>query len=213
MTSIFLYVTDTLADWEYGHVLAELHSGRFFADPTRRYDLVLCGRTRDPVTTMGGVRIEPDVLFEEIRPVTGDLVLLPGADTWLEPAQEPVITKVREVLDGDAVVGAICGATMALANAGLLDNRPHTSNDLTALKMFCPGYKGEPFYKNEPAVTDGNLITAGSFAPVEFATHLFRRLGVMSPATLDAWYNLSTTRKPEYFFALMASLPKRSEVR
>ena len=98
---------------------------------------------------------------------------------------------------------------MGLANAGLLDKRPHTSNDLMALKMFCPGYKGEEFYRNEPAVTDGNLITASGLAPVEFAYHVFRRLDVMTPATLDAWHGLFTTRKPEYFHALLASLPQR----
>ncbi|PKL63772.1 MAG: glutamine amidotransferase [Methanomicrobiales archaeon HGW-Methanomicrobiales-3] len=210
MTAIFLYVTDTLADWECGHVLAELHSGRYFTDPTRRYDLVLCGRTLDAVTTMGGLRLKPDVAIASIDPGAGDLLLLPGADTWLDPAQAPVIAKVKQVLDSDAVVGAICGATMALANAGLLDERLHTSNDLAVLKMFCPGYHGEPFYKNDHAVTDGNLITAGSFAPVEFATQLFRKLGVMSPATLDAWHGLFTTGKPECFYALMASLEKNS---
>lgn len=211
MASIFLYVTDTLADWECGHVLAELHSGRFLKDPSGGYDLVLCGRTMDPVTSMGGLPMVPDVLFTDIRPDTGDLVLLPGADTWLDPAQGPVIEKIRMLLDEGVVVAAICGATMALANAGLLDERSHTSNDPTALKMFCPGYHGEQYYVDETAVTDGNLITAGSFAPVEFATHIFRRLDVMSPETLAAWHGLFTTGKPGFFYALMESLPKRSE--
>ena len=106
------------------------------------------------------------------------------------------------------MVAAICGATLGLANAGLLDNRPHTSNDLAVLKMFCPGYHGEQAYVNEPAVTDGNLITASGLAPAEFAYQVFRRLDVMLPATLEAWYGLNTTRKPEYFYALMQSLPR-----
>lgn len=212
MPSIYLYVTDTLADWECGHVLAELHSGRFLKDPACGYDLVLCSRRMDPVTSMGGLSMVPKVIFTEIRPETGDLVLLPGADTWLDPAQGPVIEKIRMLLDEGVVVAAICGATMALANAGMLDERSHTSNDLTALTMFCPGYHREQYYSNEPAVTDGNLITAGSFAPVEFATHIFRRLDVMSPETLTAWHKLFTTGKPEWFYALMASLPERSRL-
>jgi len=210
MATIYLYVTDTLADWECGHVLAELHSGRFLKDPACGYDLVLCGRTMDPITTMGGLPMVPKVLFTDILPVNGDLVLLPGADTWLDPAQGTVIEKVRMLLDEGVVVAAICGATMALANAGLLDTRPHTSNDLAALKMFCPSYHGEQFYSDDPAVTDGNLITAGSFSPVEFATHIIRRLDVMSPETLTAWHGLFTTRKPEYYYALMESLPNKS---
>jgi len=210
MAAIFLYITDTLADWECGHVLAELHSGRYLKDPASRYDLVLCGRTMDPVTTMGGLYMAPKVLFQDIRPGAGDLVLLPGADTWLDPVQAPILEKVRMLLDEGVVVAAICGATMALANAGLLDKRSHTSNDKAALKMFCPGYHGEQYYVNEPAVIDGNLITAGSFAPVEFATHIFRRLDVMSTETLTAWHGLFTTGKPRFFYALMESLPKRS---
>ena len=211
MPAIFLYITDTLADWECGHVLAELHSGRYLKDPDSRYDLVLCGRTMDPVTTMGGLPMVPKVLFQDIRPGAGDLVLLPGADTWLDPAQGPVIEKIRMLLDEGVVVAAICGATMALANAGLLDKRSHTSNDKAALKMFCPGYHGEEFYVNEPAVTDGNLITAGSFAPIEFATHIFRRLDAMSTETLAAWHGLFTTGKPGFFYALMESLSQRAK--
>jgi len=208
MRKMYVYILDTLADWEPGHVLAELRSGRFLKDPSLRYDTILCGRSMDAITTMGGLRLTPDVLMADIQPGEGDLLILPGADIWLDPAQEPVIAKVREVLAGDAVVAAICGATFGLANTGLLDDRPHTSNDLAVLKMFCPGYHGEQSYVNEPAVTDNNLVTASGLAPVEFAYQVFRRLGVMHPATLEAWYGLNTTKKPEYFYALMHSLPR-----
>jgi hypothetical protein len=75
--------------------------------------------------------------------------------------------------------------------------------------MFCPNYRGENHYVNEPAVTDGNLITASGLAPVEFAYQVFRRLGVMTPATLEAWHGLFATRQPEYFYALMGSLLQR----
>jgi putative intracellular protease/amidase len=208
MRTLYLYIPDTMADWEPGHILAELRSGRYLKDPALKYDIVLCGRTMDPITTMGGIHHQPDMPVGDIRPVPGDVLILPGADTWLEPSQEPVIGSVREFLNRDMVVAAICGATLGLANAGALDKRPHTSNDLTVLKMFCPHYRGEHFYVNEPAVTDNNLITASGLAPVEFAYHVFRKLEVMSPATLEAWYGLYTTRKPEFFYTLMGSLPQ-----
>ena len=208
MKTIYFVVLNTLSDWEAGYVLAELGSGRYLKNPSRRYNVVLCGATSDPITTMGGLHMKPEIRIGEIQPDKGDLLLLPGADTWLLPEQEPVIAKVREVLESKATVGAICGATLGLANAGLLDNRPHTSNDLNVLKMFCPNYRGEGFYSNEPAVTDGNLITGSGLAPVEFAYHLFRQLDVMAPATLEAWHGLVSTRKPECFYALMESLPR-----
>jgi phage tail protein X len=74
--------------------------------------------------------------------------------------------------------------------------------------MFCPHYRGERYYVNEAAVTDNNLITASGLAPVEFAYHVFRRLEAMTPGTIDAWHGLFTTRKPEFFYALMESLPR-----
>jgi putative intracellular protease/amidase len=210
MRTLYLYVTDTLADWEPGYVLAELRSGRYLKDPSYRYNVVLCGLSMDTITTMGGLRLKPDMLVTDIRPGNSDLLLLPGADTWLDPVHAPVIAKVREVLESDAVVGAICGATLALADSGILDHRRHTSNDLAVLKQFCPHYRGEQCYVSEPAVTDGNLVTASVLAPVEFAYHIFARLGAMSPATLDAWHGLFTTRDPAYFYSLMQSLPGHS---
>lgn len=206
MRKLYLFVTDTLSDWEPANVLAELHSGRYLKDPALKYNIVLCGRTMDAITTMGGIRMVPDVLIRDIRPDKDDVLILPGSDTWLDPVQEPAIAKVRELLDQNRTVAAICGATMALANAGLLDNRPHTSNDVAVLKMFCPHYHGERYYFNEPAVTDRNLITASGLAPVEFAYQIFKRLDVMSPATVEAWHGLYTSRRPEFFYALMESI-------
>jgi hypothetical protein len=60
-------------------------------------------------------------------------------------------------------------------------------------------------------VTDGNLITASGLAPVEFAFHVFKKLGVMTPETLSAWHRLFTTRKAEFFYALMKSLNNTRE--
>lgn len=209
MRTLYLYVLDTLADWEPGHVMAELVSGRYLKDPALRYSVVLCGSTREPVTTMGGLHLAPEILTGDIRPAPGDVLVLPGGDTWLDPAQAPALRAAGRLLDEGMLVAAICGATLGLADAGLLDNRPHTSNDPAALNLFCPGYHGSAQYVNEPAVTDRNLITASGLAPAEFAYHVFRALDVMSPATLEAWHGLFTTRRPEYFFALMGSLPQR----
>jgi len=195
-----------MADWEPANVLAELHSGRFLKTPGLHYAVTLCGRTRDPVTTMGGLPLTPEITVNDIHPDNGDLLLLPGAQTWLEPEQRQIIEEAGELLAGGTVVAAICGATLALAQAGLLDRRRHTSNAPEALRQFCPGYHGDAYYVDEPAVTDGNLITASGIAPVDFAYQVFRRLDVMNGDTLEAWYQLLTTRKPEHFTALMQSL-------
>ncbi|WP_292345448.1 DJ-1/PfpI family protein, partial [Methanoregula sp. PtaB.Bin085] len=115
MPTLYLFVTDTLADWEPGHVIAELRSGRYLKDPSSRYDVVLCGSTLHRITTMGGIPLVPEVLVEDIRPRERDVLVLPGADTWLETEKEPVMETVRDLLENGTVVAAICGATLALA--------------------------------------------------------------------------------------------------
>ena len=76
-------------------------------------------------------------------------------------------------------MAAICGATAGLARGGLLDDRRHTSNAREYLAAT--GYGGGALYQDEPAVTDGDLITAASMAPLEFAHHIFRRLDLTPP--------------------------------
>ncbi len=73
---------------------------------------------------------------------------------------------------------------MGLARKGLLDSRRHTSNDLEYLKMVCSNYKGEKYYKNEPVVTDGKLITASGIAPLEFALHILKGSGRIYSANI-----------------------------
>lgn len=208
MRTLYLFIPDTLADWEPGLALAELGSGRYLKSPSHRYTVILCGCTQDAITTMGGLHLTPEMLINDIRPGPHDILVLPGSDLWLDPVSAPAIRTAQRLLHEGRFVAAICGATLGLANAGLLDTRPHTSNDLEVLKMFCPQYRGASCYVDAPAVTDKNLVTASGLAPVDFAYHIFRMLDVMSPGTLEAWYQLFTTRRPECFYALMKSLNK-----
>ncbi|MGD8449170.1 MAG: DJ-1/PfpI family protein, partial [Desulfobacterales bacterium] len=136
------------------------------------------------------------------------LLILPGANTWLDKMHAPLLKKVKEFINADVNVAAICGATMALAQAGFLDNRYHTSNDLHYLKTVCPKYSGGQFYRQEPAVTDGKLITASGIAPFEFAYQVLKNIDVFLPQTLESWYKLYVTREGKYFYSLMESIEK-----
>ena len=60
-------------------------------------------------------------------------------------------------------MGQGSGATAALARKGLLDRRKHTSNALIYLQQL-PQYRGAALYCEQPAVTDGQLITASGTA-------------------------------------------------
>lgn len=187
MKTIYSYVLDTMADWEIGHAIAELNSQRYF-ESRKDWQVRTCALNKKPVTTLGGVTIVPDLSVEELELDHALMLILPGADRWMESIQAPILSTARKFLAANIPVAAICGATGALAEAGVLDSVRHTSNGREYLKMFCPHYRGHSLYQDELAVTDGNIITAGSSSAVEFACHIFRKIGALSEERLELWY-------------------------
>ncbi|MFI9774143.1 DJ-1/PfpI family protein [Streptomyces sp. NPDC051956] len=187
---VHLAVYDTLADWESGHATAHLARGGYEI----RTVALDAGR---PVTTIGGVRIEPDLALDELRPEDSSLLILTGADLWTETSGAaaaggddlaPFARKARAFLDAGVPVAAICGATAGLAREGLLDDRAHTS--AVPMYLAATGYKGGGRYVDADAVSDGGLITAGPTEPVAFAREILGGLGVFEGELLDAWYRL-----------------------
>lgn len=206
MITVYIYLLATLADWEIGPVTAELNSKRFFKADAPQVVVKTVSTSKEPVKTMGGLTIIPDCTIEEIEMTEKTILILPGADTWSDAENAQIIQKASVLLSKGGIVCAICGATVALANAGLLNDRPHTSNGAGFLEMFCPSYKGQKFYIDEPAVSDGNLITGSVTGSLMWAKLIIEKLGVFSPQTLEAWYAYFSTGKPEHFFALMQSI-------
>ncbi len=201
----YLYVPHTLADWEIGFITSELNSKRFLSGPGH-YDLKTVGAGPESITTMGGIIITPQESIETIDFRDGDVLILPGADTWMEKTHDGLLKMLPDLLEKNVIVAAICGATFALARSGVLDDRSHTSNDRDYLKMICPGYRGSSCYVDEPVCVDGNLITASGFASLEFSYEVFKKMNVMNDDTLEAWYKLYQTKEAGYFVHLLESL-------
>lgn len=208
MYTIYVYVLDTLADWELGYVNSELNSGRFFKKDAR-ITLKTVSYAKEPITTMGGLKVIPDCLIDEIVMSKNSVLLLPGADTWSDSLHGAIVEKASELLSLGAMVCAICGATVALANYGLLDKRSHTSNGVGFLDMFSPSYKGQSFYIDKPSVVDCNLITASCTGALLWAKQIIEHLDVFESNTMEYWYDYFSTGKPEHFYALMQSLPSK----
>ncbi|NGO15257.1 glutamine amidotransferase [Streptomyces sp. HC44] len=196
---VHLAVYDTFADWETGHTTAYLARAG--------YEIRTAGPSREAVKTIGGVRIQPDLALDDVRPEDSSLLILTGADLW-DTSDElaPFARKAREFLDAGVPVAAICGATAGLAREGLLDDRKHTS--AVSFYLAATGYKGGERYVEADAVTDlsdGQLITAGPTEPVAFAREVFGLLGVYEGEVLDAWYRLFHDSDPEAFAVLEAA--------
>ncbi|MEV4169324.1 type 1 glutamine amidotransferase family protein [Nonomuraea sp. NPDC049709] len=197
-------VYDTFADWETGHATAHLRNGRYMREPGG-YEIVTVGPTTDPIVTMGGLRITPDLALEELSPADSALLILPGADLWDAGAElAPFARKAGEFLDAGVPVAAICGATAGLAREGLLDDRDHTSAVVQYLEAQ-EGYAGSKHYLDRDAVLGGDLVTAGPTEPVAFAREIFRRLDVYRPEVLDAWFRLFSRSDATAYEVLMAA--------
>lgn len=206
MFTVYMYVLDTLADWEVGHVAAELNSGRFFKKDAPEVSVRTAALSKEPVKTMGGLTIVPDCSIGDIEVSEKSVLLLPGANTWDDPKHGAVMQKAGELLSAGALVCAICGATAALADAGLLDQRPHTSNGAGYLEMAAPGYRDQRFFVDALSVADHNLITASSAGALLWAKQIIERLDVFRRSTLEAWYAYFSTGDARQFFALMRTL-------
>jgi putative intracellular protease/amidase len=193
-----LAVYDTLADWEVGYLLVELRTGRFTG---QSWDILTVAESPEPVTTMGGVRILPDMLLDDLDPASSNLLILPGADIWDAGGGQTFAKTAARFLEAGVPVAAICGATAGLARAGILDTRRHTSG--AAEYLMTTGYAGSDYYLNERAVVDGDLITAGPQSPVQFARATLGRLGLASEQTLEAYEALFHRGDPAAFPILM----------
>ncbi len=124
---------------------------------------------------MGGLRVQPDMVLDDLDPASSNLLILPGADMWDAGGGGAFAAAAAQFLDAGVPVAAICGATAGLARAGLLNKRHHTS--AAAGYLMATGYAGSEYYLEERAVVDGDLITAGPQSPVQFAVPRLRRLG------------------------------------
>ncbi|MCZ1001005.1 DJ-1/PfpI family protein [Streptomyces mirabilis] len=177
---VHLAVYDTYADWETGHTTAYLaRAGR---------EIRTVGPTREPVTTIGGLRIQPDLALDELRPEDSSLLILTGADLWdTSDDLTPFARKARAFLDAGVPVAAICGRRPGSPARAPRRPGPHQCR---VLYLAATGYRGGGRYADTDAVTDGNLVTAGPTEPVAFAREVLRLLGVYEGEVLDAWYRL-----------------------
>ena len=190
--AVYLLVFDGYADWEPAHAVAELRRNG-------QYRVETVALARDPVISMGGIRVLPSRTVSDVDPADVACFILPGGDRWEhEPVAPALETLLNRLNDGHIPLAAICGATVGIAKAGLLRGRRHTSNGLKYLQVQVPAYAESANYVAAPAVRDQGLITASGLGDVEFARELFEELGVLSEPDRALWAEMfRSARLPE----------------
>ncbi len=179
----YVLLLNGYADWEPASALAELR--RTFGFPVQTI-----GLTVDPIISMGGLKVLPDIAISDFAPESAAILILPGGDDWMKGEIAEVSEAVNAMIAANQPVAAICAATLALAHAGLLDYRQHTSNGRGFIEEYVPEYRGRALYCTSRAVTDGLVITGNGLSPFPFAAQIFRALAPERERDIETYENL-----------------------
>lgn len=169
MSTIAVVMVDGVADWEIGTILPAARA--WFGD-----EILVASIDGRPVGSIGGLTLQPQYALSDLAPVDADLWLLPGSERWQAGEIPGLSALLQQRIAAARPVAAICGATLALAYAGLLDSRPHTSNSEAFLREHVGVYAGAAHYQEKPVVSTGQLVTAPGTSPVGFAVECLRLL-------------------------------------
>ncbi|MET9626199.1 DJ-1/PfpI family protein [Lentzea sp. NPDC006480] len=199
--TVYLALVDGLSDWEYGHAAAQINLQVFQRQPGR-YEIKTVAVSLDPVRTIGGVRMLPDVTIADVDVEGAAMLILIGSDSWEAGANADLGGLARRFREAGKPVAAICGATIGLAREGLLDDVKHTSNFPGELGE----YSGSGLYQDVRAMRDRGVITAGGASALEWTREILLELEAYRPRTVDAWYELYREDNVAAFERLMASV-------
>jgi protease I len=105
-----------------------------------------------------GKRIRPDLTIEEVRPEDYDALLLPGGVGSPDQLRmnEGAVSLIRAFAEAGKPVAAICHGPWLLVEADLLRGRRATAWRSIRTDLRNAGAE----VVDEPAVTDGNIITS-----------------------------------------------------
>ncbi|MGW6564339.1 GlxA family transcriptional regulator [Streptomyces sp. NPDC054975] len=143
-------------------------------DGASGYRVLLAAETMDPVTTSAGVRILPDVTFDEAATRRIDTLLVPGS-VETEPeadgrrrvralADPEVVDRVRTLAGRTRRITSVCVGAHILAAAGLLDGKRATTHWSTARQLAAEHplveVDADPIFIREDDVWTGAGISA-----------------------------------------------------
>lgn len=129
-----------------------------------RYRFLLAAQTLEPVRTGAGVRLLPDVTFDDLAGQSIDTLIVPGAAEvdahgGIEALVRPeIVTTVRSLAASSRRVAALCVGAHVLANAGLLNGRRVATHWATAAQLSA-GYPSIQVDAERIFVRDGDVWT------------------------------------------------------
>jgi len=183
MKKAHVLLFDGYADWEIGNAMAEIRrlGGRAVTS---------VGFSREPVCSMGGLRVVPDMAMSDIAIDDVLIFIIPGGHLWEGQYPAEAIGELLHVLNEREVpLAAICSATTVVVRAGILGGRKHTSNSRKYMAKMVPGYDDQEHYVDAPAVRDRHLITASGLGSVDFTMQILKELKLSNADIRKLWYD------------------------
>lgn len=182
--TVYFLVFDGYADWQAALALCEIRR-------PGDWQVQTVGFSREPVVSMGGLDVQPELSLAQLDVERAALLIVPGGHLWQRGEGGPAVAAIRQLHAGGAPVAGIDSGVLALARAGLLDDCRHTGNWAGQIASQVPGYAGGDQYDASVlAVSDGGTITASHLGSVEFAREVIHTLDLYSPSDREHWYRL-----------------------
>ena len=178
MAQIAVLLIQGFADWEYALIAG---TGRAYYGAEIEFFTEQAGE----IHSKGGLPAHISKNFSDIAQWKPDVVAVIGGSLWMSE-NAPQISRLLNDLHHEGItIAGICGGTLALARAGLLNEVAHTSNHPDFLPQYAQGYTGKKHYIDTPAaVSHSGIITASGMAPVSFTAAVFDAAGIDKTETI-----------------------------
>ena len=187
MKEVIFVLLNGFADWEGAFTAICLNQGFKPGNPIN-YKVKYLSITKEPVTSIGGLRVLPDYDLKDMPEDYAGLILI-GGMRWFSPEAELIVPLVKKALKDKKLVAGICNASVFLGMHGFLNEVKHTSNTLDYLKQYAGDqYTGESNYINKQAVRDENIVTANGIGQLEFCREILYALEADTAEAIEESY-------------------------
>jgi transcriptional regulator GlxA family with amidase domain len=119
--TVYFLAFDGFADWHAAQALCEIRR-------PGEWRLQTVGFSMQPVLSMAGLRVLPELTLDQVDLKRAALLILPGGYLWERGLGEEAVTAARRVHAAGASVAAVDSGVLVLARAGLLDACRHTGS-------------------------------------------------------------------------------------
>lgn len=136
-------------------------------------EVTIAGLDRKAPSGAHGVKVQTDILLDDVKSSDFDMILLPGGLPGAEylAKSEKVKTLLREFNENDKYIGAICAAPWALSTAGVLKEK------YTCYPSFENTVRKEGYDPSNDVVIDKNILTSrGPATAMKFALEIVKQL-------------------------------------